>query len=215
LVIIDNPVSNVLLTRVSEINARTRYILFSVLFLATTAISIILMIRYSKEIAQLQHYGYLGAFLIAFIAGCSIPSPISYLILVFTLGGIPGLQPALVGIAGGVGAGLGGPLVYLLGRQGRLVLPSLKHYSLDQEASNKMAAKFVDWAQRRGSVVVFAMSAMLNPVFAPMAIALGALRFKLINFFIMCIAGNLVKAMVISYAGYLGIGTLLRWLGRV
>ena len=57
------------------------------------------------------------------------------------------------------------------------------------------------------------MSALLNPAFAPMAIAMGALRFRLIKFFAMCVAGNLVKAMVISYAGYLGVGSLIRWLG--
>jgi len=104
-------------------------------------------------------------------------------------------------------------LVYLLGRGGRQLLPGLRHYSVDEQASNRLSARFVDLAQRRGSVVVFIMSAMLNPVFAPMAIAMGALRFRLIKFFIMCVAGNIVKAMVIAYAGYFGVGTLFRWLG--
>jgi len=181
--------------------------------LATTAISIILVIRYWQVIAALENYGYLGAFTVALVAGSSIPIPISYLLLTFTFGGI--LNPALVGLASGVGAGIGGTLVYLLGRSGRSFFPGLRHYSVDDEASHKMAAKFVNWAQRRGSVVVFVMSAMLNPVFAPMAIAMGALRFRMFQFLLMCVAGNLVKAMVISYAGYLGVGTLLRWLGGV
>ncbi len=149
----------------------------------------------------------------AFIAGSSIPTPVSYLLLVFTLGGIPGLHPWLIGIVGGFGAGMGGTLVYLLGRGGRSFLPGLKHYDPDEQASNKLAARFVGWAQRRGSIVVFVMSAMLNPVFAPMAIAMGALRFRMFKFLLMCIAGNTVKALVISYAGYFGVGTLLRWLG--
>jgi membrane protein DedA with SNARE-associated domain len=193
------------------ISARSRYVLVSTVFLATTAISIFLIIRYWQAIAELENYGYLGAFVIAFIAGSSIPSPISYLLLTFTFGGI--LNPALVGVASGLGAGLGGTLVFLAGREGRRFFPGFRHYSVDEHASNKMAAKFVNWAQRRGSVVIFIMSAMLNPVFAPMAIAMGALRFRLVQFFLMCVAGNLVKAMVISYAGYLGVGTLLRWLG--
>jgi membrane protein YqaA with SNARE-associated domain len=198
---------------VTEISSRTRYILISAIFLATTVISIFVIIRYWKEIAELQNYGYLGAFVIAFIAGSSIPTPSSYLLLTFTFGGIPGLHPALVGLASGVGAGTGGTLVYLLGRSGRSFFPGLRHYSMDEQASNKLSARFVNWAHRRGSVVVFVMSAMLNPVFAPMAIAMGALRFRLFKFFIMCVAGNLVKAMIISYAGYLGVGTLFRWLG--
>jgi membrane protein YqaA with SNARE-associated domain len=198
---------------VTEISSKTRYILISSIFLATTVISVVLIILYWKEISVLQNYGYLGAFVIAFIAGSSIPTPISYLLLTFTFGGIPGLHPALVGLASGVGAGTGGTLVYLLGRSGRSFFPRLRHYSVDEQASDRLSAKFVNWAHKRGSVVVFLMSAMLNPVFAPMAIAMGALRFRLFKFFIMCVAGNLVKAMLISYAGYLGVGTLLRWLG--
>jgi membrane protein YqaA with SNARE-associated domain len=196
---------------VTEISARTKYILFTGIFLATTVISVFLVIRYWQTIAELRSYGYLGAFVIAFIAGSSIPTPISYLLLTFTFGGI--LNPAVVGVCSGVGAGAGGTLVYLLGRGGRRFFPGLRHYDVDEEASNKLTARFVGWAQKRGSVVVFLMSAMLNPVFAPMAIAMGALRFRLVTFFIMCVAGNLVKAMIISYAGYFGVGALLRIFG--
>lgn len=173
------------------------------------------MIRYWREIAELQQYGYLGLFVIAFIAGSSIPTPISYLLVTFTLGGI--LHPAVVGLCGGFGAGIGGTLVFLLGRGGRRLFPGLKDLSAEEHTQNtissKMLVKFNQWAHKRGSVVVFLMSAMLNPVFAPMAIAMGALRFKTLKFFILCTAGNLFKAMVISYAGFLGVGSLLRWLG--
>jgi membrane protein DedA with SNARE-associated domain len=195
----------------NRIKARTKYILYTALFLATTLISIYLVIRYWQVLGQLQHFGYAGAFIVAFIAGSGIPTPISYLLLTFTFGGL--LHPALVGLASGVGAGIGGTLLFLLGRGGRRFLPGMRHYSVDEEASNKLAAKFVNLAQRRGSVVVFMMSALLNPVFAPMAIAMGALRFRLIKFITLCVAGNIVKAMIISYAGYLGIHTVLRWLG--
>jgi membrane protein YqaA with SNARE-associated domain len=181
--------------------------------LATTVISILFILKYWKEIAELQQYGYLGAFLIAFIAGSSVPTPISYLLLTFTFGGIPGMNPALVGLSAGFGAGIGGTLVYLFGRSGRRFFPGMRHYSVDEQASNKMAVRFVNWAQKRGSVVVFVMSAMLNPAFAPMAIAMGALRFRMIKFFLMCVAGNVVKAMIIAYAGWLGVGSIFRLLG--
>jgi membrane protein YqaA with SNARE-associated domain len=202
---------------VADISARAKYVLFTGIFLATTAISIYFVIRYWREIGDLQNYGYLGIFVIGFVAGCSVPTPISYLLLTFTFGGIPTASgiwhPAVVGLAGGAGAGVGGTLVYLLGRGGRRFFPNIKAFSVDEEASSKLAAKFVTWAQKRGTVVVFLMSAMLNPAFAPMAIAMGALRFRLIKFFAMCVAGNLVKAMVISYAGFLGLGSLIRLFG--
>jgi membrane protein YqaA with SNARE-associated domain len=195
---------------VIEISARTRYILFSAIFIATTVISIILVIRYWQYVLEMQRFGYIGIFVIGFVAGISVPVPISYLLMAFTLGGI--LNPVIVGVSGGLGAGIGGTMVYLLGRGGRQFFPNIKAYSVDQEASNKLTVKFVNWAQRRGSIVVFVMSAMFNPVFAPMAIAMGALRFRLIKFFLMCVAGNVVKGLVISVAGYLGLGTLLRWI---
>lgn len=172
-----------------------------------------MVIRYNKQIAELRQYGYLGAFIVAFIAGSSVPIPVSYLLLLFTLGGIRGLNPAFVALAAGFGAGVGGTLVFLLGRGGRRFFPGLKHYSVDEQASKKLSSRFVSWAHKRGSVVVFLMSAMLNPAFAPMAIAMGALRFRLIKFFFMCVAGNLVKAFIITYAGYLGIGAILHFVG--
>jgi membrane protein DedA with SNARE-associated domain len=182
-----------------------------VLFLATTLLSIYFVIRYWQVILQLQHFGYAGAFIVALIAGSGIPTPISYILLTFTFGGI--LNPALVGLASGVGAGLGGTSLFLVGRGGQRFFPHIRHYSVDEATSNKLANKFVNLAQKRGSVVVFMMSALLNPVFAPMAIAMGALRFRLLKFVALCVAGNIVKAMIISYAGYLGIGSILRWLG--
>jgi membrane protein DedA with SNARE-associated domain len=200
---------------VAEISARTQYIVYSAIFLATTVISIVLVIRYWNEIARLQSYGYLGAFIIAFIAGSSVPTPVSYIGLTFLFGGL--LNPAIVGFVSGTGAAIGGTLVFLLGRSGHRLFPGLNYYSIDEQVSNKVASRFVRWAHRKGSIVVFLMSAMVNPAFAPMAIAMGAMRFRLIKFFIMCLAGNLVKAMVISYVGYIGIGTLLHllhWLGR-
>jgi membrane protein YqaA with SNARE-associated domain len=196
---------------VIEINARTRYILFSAVFVSTTVISIYLVIRYYQFISeQAQAWGFFGIFVIGFVAGISVPLPISYLLMTFTLGGI--LNPVIVGTAGGLGAGIGGTLVYLLGRGGRRFFPGIKAYSVDQEASNKLTVRFVNWAQKRGSIVVFVMSAMFNPVFAPMAIAMGALRFRLAKFFLMCVAGNVLKGLLVSYAGYLGLGTLLRWI---
>jgi membrane protein YqaA with SNARE-associated domain len=196
---------------VADISARARYIVYTSIFVLTTAASVFLVIYYWQEIARLQSYGYLGIFLVAFIAGSSIPTPISYLLLTFTFGGI--LNPALVGVSAGVGAGVSGTLVYLLGRGGRRFFPGIRHYDVDEQASHTLANKFANLANKRGSMVVFLMSAMLNPAFAPMAIAMGALRFRMIKFLIMCIAGNTLKAMVVAFLGYLGIGSLLRFFG--
>ena len=177
------------------------------------------IIYYWDYIRHVQEYGYAGSFVIGFIAGSSIPVPLPYLVLTFTLGGV--LNPALVGISSGLGAGIGGTLVYLFGRGGSTLLQKCGLSFLQPEAcpdpkeptTNPRVAWFLDLARRRGAIVVFLMSAMLNPLFAPMAIAMGALHFRLGRFLFWCVAGNIVKSLVIAYAGYFGLGTLLRWLG--
>ena len=197
----------------TEFNPKIRYSIYIGIFIAVTVASVFFLIRYSYKVSELSSYGYVGSFLVGFVAGSSLPLPLSYLLIIFTLGGIPGLHPALVGLSGGVGAGLGGTMIYFVGRSGHHLFRGSRRYSLDDLATGSLFSRFVGWAKKRGSVLVFVMSAMLNPVFAPMAITMGALRFRWFKFLLMCVAGNVLKAMVISYAGYLGLGTLLRWLG--
>ena len=135
--------------------------------------------------------------------------PLPYLMVTFTLGGVS--NPLFVGLASGLGAGIGGTLVYLFGRGGsNLVLRVFM--SGGNNWTHPRAAKLLSWAENRGSIVVFFMSAMLNPAFAPMAIALGALRFRMAKFFLWCTLGNIVKSLIIAYLGYFGLGTFLRWL---
>jgi membrane protein DedA with SNARE-associated domain len=116
----------------------------------------------------------------------------------------------LVGVASGLGAGVGGTLVYLFGRGGRSLL--FDTFSADNSGRqpSPRIAKFMEWANRRGSVVVFFMSAMLNPAFAPMAIAIGAIRYRMPKFFLWCTTGNVVKSTIIAYCGYFGLGALFR-----
>jgi len=170
------------------------------------------VIYFWDYINQFQNYGYLSAFLFGFIAGSSIPVPLPYLVVTFTLGGV--LDPILVGVASGIGAGIGGTLVFLFGRGGRKLLPKLGIFApkTDSEPSPRMK-KFLHWADKRGSAVVFIMSALLNPAFAPMAITMGALQFQLFKFFLWCSAGNIVKSLFIAYCGYFGLAPILRWLG--
>jgi membrane protein DedA with SNARE-associated domain len=128
--------------------------------------------------------------------------PIPYVAVVFTMGGV--LNPALVGAASGLGVSVGAITIYLAGYGG---------HSLFRNYNDAIYSRMVEWIQRRGSIVVFIMSAVFNPLFIPMAITLGMLRFRLWKFFVLCWAGNTVKSLAIAYAGYLGLGALLRWLG--
>lgn len=188
---------------------RNYALLASATIVLTIAICIAVLV-YWKHISHLQNYGYIGALISGFIAGSSIPMPFPYLVVTFTLGGI--LNPLFVGIASGLGAGIGGTLVYLFGRSSSQLAQRFISPGGSQE-NNSRAVKIINLAQRRGALAVFIMSLMLNPAFGPMAIAMGALRFRFAKFLFWCSVGNIMKSLFIAYCGYFGLGTLLRWLG--
>ena len=129
------------MTEGTNISARAKYILLTSVVVITTVLSVWLMIRYWREIIELKQYGYLGVFTIALIAGSSIPTPISYMLVTFTMGGI--LHPALVGLFAGIGAGIGGTLVFFLGKGGRHLLPGIESVSADDRISRKIPSKLI------------------------------------------------------------------------
>ena len=167
-----------------------------------TLLLCVIVIYYWDNIAELQSYGYLGVFVISLFAGSIMVLPIPYVAVVFTLGGV--LNPALVGAASGLGASVGAMTIYLAGYGG---------HSLFRNYNDAIYSRMVEWIKRRGSIAVFIMSAVFNPLFIPMAITLGMLRFRLWKFFLLCWAGNTVKSLAIAYAGYLGLRSLFHWIG--
>ena len=167
-----------------------------------TLLLCVVVVYYWDYIAELQSYGYLGVFIISLFAGSIMVLPIPYVAVVFTLGGV--LNPALVGVASGLGASVGAMTIYLAGYGG---------HSLFRNYNDAIYSRMVEWIRRRGSLAVFIMSAVFNPLFIPMAITLGMLRFRLWKFFVLCWAGNTVKSLAIAYAGYLGLRSLLHWVG--
>jgi membrane protein YqaA with SNARE-associated domain len=172
----------------------------------------ILVVVYWKSFQDMAGYSYLGMFFISIIGGATVIIPVPSLALQFTMGAV--LHPAIIGAVAGLGTGIGGTLIYLFGRSGRRLFINTD-FSI-QKYDNLIArwlSRLTGWTRRRGSLTVFLMSAMLNPVFFPMAFAIGASRFRMWRFFTMCWAGNTVKSMTIAYLGYFGLGSLLRWLG--
>ncbi len=204
-------------TGVVKISSKRKYILGG-LFLVLTLASSAALIYYWKELEYLWKYGYLFVFLVSFLAGCSIPNPLPYIIVIFTVSSV--LDPtsvALVGVISGLGAGIGGTLVYLAGRGGGKFFSKIGFLSPSTGGkstfTSRWTSRITNWAQRRGTIVVFIMSVVFNPIFAPAAIAMGVIRFPLWKFFLMCWAGNTVKSLIIAYSGYFGFGALLHWLG--
>lgn len=167
-----------------------------------------------EEIQALEHYGYLGAFIISVFGGATIIAPIPMTPVVFTLGAVtrpdfaPYLGPVFIGIAAGLGDTIGGLTTYMTGYGGGAALNELKEGKI-KSAYQRM----VGWVERRGSLTLFLLSAVVNPFFFPAALAAGALRFGVKRFIFITLAGKTIKGITVAMAGYWGLGSILRALG--
>jgi len=164
------------------------------------------VVYFWEFIHTLEGYGYLGAFLISILGGATIIIPVPMLAVIFALGGV--LTPYWVGVAAGLGETVGALIIYMTGHGGGAALSNIKYGKIQAAYSRLMY-----WMERRGSWTLFVLSAVLNPFFYPAALAAGAMRFGLRRYFLICLAGKLIKGITVAYAGYWGLRGLLRMLG--
>ena len=178
-----------------------------------TVVVVLAVLFYWEQIRALEHYGYLGAFVISVFGGATI-APIPMTPVVFALGTVmrpdfaPYMGPIFVGIAAGLGETLGGISIYMTGYGGGTALQDMK------EGKIKSAyMRMTSWVERRGSLTLFVLSAVVNPFFYPAALAAGALRFGIWRYFFICLIGKTIKGITVAAAGYWGLGSILRALG--
>jgi membrane protein YqaA with SNARE-associated domain len=172
----------------------------------------IAVVFYWQSFQEQSSYSYLGLFFVCVLGGATVLIPVPSLAVQFTMGAV--LNPAVVGAIAGLGSAIGGTIIYLFGRGGRNIFH--KDDFAQTEYKNFVArwtSRIMGWAHRRGSLVIFLMSAILNPFFFPIAFAIGASRFNLWKFFAMCWAGNTFKSMMIAYLGFYGLGAILNAIG--
>lgn len=161
-------------------------------------------------------FGLLGVLIVAFIAGSTFSLtgiPVPYWLFVFTLPGVIAeewgvLAPVWVGLIAALGASLGQLLTFMIGYGGRGISQTLTN-----RINSRLYDRAIDWAQRRGSLAVFLMSAVFNPLHLPMTIAIATLRYPPHKFFIFCFLGTAIKSLAIAFAGFYGLTQLFSWLG--
>lgn len=186
----------------------------AVLLVLGTLSACVAAVYYWQYIEHFRNWGYLSALIFGFIAGSSLPVPLPYLVVTFSLGGL--LNPLLVGLASGLGAGIGGSLVYLFGSGGSHLLSGIFNLHSNEQKSSTVKMlyqRMTHWTRCHGTLAVFLMSAVLNPVFVPMAVTAGALHFGFRRFLFWCVLGNVVKSTAIACCGYFGLAFILRWTG--
>jgi len=167
----------------------------------TIALSI-LIIQHRGYIEEISEWGYFGCFFINVLASGTVAMPGFGIVLTFTLGGV--LNPAIVGAVAGIGEAIGATGAYFTGYAGR---------GLFRDSNSGLYLRFSNIIDRHGSKAVFLIASLITPFYYPFAVFMGMVRFGWIRFFFATWAGRTVKNMVIAYLGYLGLRSILQWLG--
>lgn len=151
------------------------------------ALSAVIFI-YRDKVTELGVYGYLGVFIISVITSSSILVPLPGWILIATLGAI--LNPLLVGVISGIGGTIGEITGYFLGYGGRIAVEHAGIYG-----------RMVTWMKRWGSLTIFVLALIPNPLFDIAGAIAGLLRFPLWKFLLVGAAGRIPKHIFFAYSG--------------
>ena len=154
---------------------------------------------YRGKIAELQAYGYLGAFLVSMVSNATIILPVPGIIIILALGAT--LPPVVVGLVAGIGSAIGEVVSYVAGISGRGLVENRRMYD-----------RLVKWLRKWGPMTVFVFAATPLP-FDVLGIVAGILRYPFWKFFIACWLGKTIANIIIAYAGFYGWELLLPYLG--
>ena len=156
---------------------------------------------FRDRVANLAGYGYLGAFLISLISSATILVPVPGIAVVFALGAT--YNPYLVGVAAGAGSAIGELSGYMAGYSGQIVVKDSRTY-----------LRMEEWMKRRGSIVIFVLSFVPNPIFDLAGMAAGVLRYPLWKFITVCFLGKTPKFILVALAGAWALNGVLEFLKR-
>jgi membrane protein YqaA with SNARE-associated domain len=192
--------------KVKPSKVRWYWILLAALLVAGMIASIVVL---RHRIADFEHYGYLGAFLISIFASATIIAFIPSVPVIFALGGI--LNPFFVALAAATGETMGESTGYLAGRTGYAFF--FKTRSVDVGKPGGIYPRLQRWVQTKGSLALFLSSAVFNPFFSVIGATAGALRFPAWKFYPIVWAGKMVKWMVVAMLGRALLVYILHWFG--
>ncbi len=143
------------------------------------------------DFAAFGEYGYLGVFLIVLLGNATVIVPAPAFVAAFAAGRT--LDPWLVGLVSGVGAGLGETTGYLLGRAGRSAIGDHPRF-----------ARISDHVRRWGALAVFVFAALPNPLMDVAGMAAGVLRLPFWKYLLACSAGKILRFTALALLGHYG-----------
>jgi membrane protein YqaA with SNARE-associated domain len=175
----------------TSIERRRRMIQPILIGLLAVALNIAAYYLIPHDLARrLGALGYLGVFLVTFVANATVVVPVPYFGLVARLA--QQLDFAGVVLAGALGSALGESVAYFVGRSGRGVVEDTRFY------------RWVHIQMRhpwRAFVLLFALAAPPNPAFDVAGLAAGALGLPYWLFFTAVFLGRIIRVSLIALVG--------------
>jgi membrane protein YqaA with SNARE-associated domain len=141
--------------------------------------------------SRLGAYGYGMLFVLTLLSSATVilPSPA----LAVALQASKTMNPVLVGLVGGLAAGLGESTGYVAGRSGK-ELAHLREGSLGRRIEG--------YVQRWGLLTVFMLAGIPLPLIDLAGLAAGALGLGFWRFEAACIAGKTLRFLAVAYLGH-------------
>ena len=150
----------------------------------------------SSQLKALEAWGYLGVFGISLLSAATIFLPAPGWATVIAMSTV--LNPYLLGIAAGLGSGIGEITGYLAGDgAARVVVKNKRDYKRYKELIRKYDVP-----------AVFFLAFIPNPLFDIAGIAAGSAGIPLVRFLIATIAGRILRYVILAYLGALSTGLL-------
>ena len=148
-------------------------------------------------ISGVEAVGYPGVFFLSFLGSVAMVFPVPGLFSV--CGASVFLSPLLIGLLAGVGETIGEVSGYAIGYGGGTVVERRRFYP-----------RLKRWMDTRGTLVIFLVSIIPNPVFDVVGIAAGGVRYPFTRFMAIVLVGKTIKGVMVAYTCYYGV-TLLPW----
>ncbi len=167
----------------------------ALLGIAVLAAALVYAWHSELDLRSLGAFGYPGVFLLAFLSAATVLVPVPGL-LATTAGGAL-WNPAILGLAAGLGAASGEVIGYAAGRAGRLSLQG--RLGGRCQTAEKCLGRFGFWA-------ILALATIPNPVFDVIGLAAGALAYPASRFWLAAAIGNCLK-----YTAFAHLGGMLTW----
>jgi uncharacterized membrane protein YdjX (TVP38/TMEM64 family) len=160
--------------------------------------ALIAALVFRDRLQELEEYGYVAVFLVGLISNATLILPVPGLAVSSVLGSV--FNPWVVGLVGGIGQALGELTGYMAGYSSQTWVD--EHHRYD---------RLVRLMQRYGTLTVFVLALLPNPLFDVAGMIAGVLRLPLWKFLLSSVAGKVIKNIAFALAGAYGIGSLFRW----